>query len=60
MSKRKTTKPTSANTTAETKESLRGVDLVKSEMASDERLRQLGLLDRDHLVVSLNQPPRKK
>ena len=59
MSKRKTTKPTSANTIAETKELLRGDDLEKYKM-SPERLRELGLLDRDHLVVSFNQPPRKK
>ena len=60
MSKRKTTKPTSANTTAETKEPLRGVDLVKSKMASDERLRELGLLDRDELVISFNPVRRNK
>ena len=59
MSKRKTTKPNSANTTAETKEPFRGDDLEKYKM-STERLRELGLLDRDHLVVSFNQPPRKK
>ena len=59
MSKRKTTKPTNANTIAETKEPLRGDDLEKYKM-STERMRELGLLDRDHLVVSFNQPPRKK
>ena len=60
MSKRKTTKPTSANTTAETKEPLRGVDLVKSKKMSSERLKELGLLDRDQLIVSFNPPRRNK
>ena len=42
------------------KEPLRGVDLVKSKMMSPERLKELGLLDRDQLVVSFNPPRRTK
>ena len=41
----------------DTKDKLRGVKLVKSRIASDEKLKELGLLDRDELVVSF--PPRK-
>ena len=39
---------------------LRGLELVKSRMMSDERLRELGFLDRDQLVVSSNPTRRKK
>ena len=60
MSKRKTTTPTSPNTTTETKEPLRGADLVKSKKVSAEKLKELGLADRHHLVLSFYQPPRKK
>ena len=39
---------------------LRGEDLVKSRMMSTERLKELGLLDRDQLVISSNPTRRKK
>ena len=60
MSKRKTTTPTSTNTTVETKEPLRGVDLVKSKKVSAEELKELGLLDKHDLILSFYQPPREK
>ena len=60
MSKRKTTTPTSTNTTAETKEPLRDADLVKSLQVSAEELKELGLADRHDLVLSFYQPPGEK
>ena len=60
MSKRKTTTPTSTNNTAETKEPLRGVDLVKSKKVSAEELKELGLADSHVLVLSFYQPPGEK
>ena len=39
---------------------LRGLELVKSRRMSTERLKELGLLDRDQLVVSSNPTRRKK
>ena len=60
MSKRKTTTPTSTNTTAETKDPLSDADLVKSLEVSAEKLKELGLADRHHLVLSFYQPSRKK
>ena len=41
-------------------DALTGEEFVKSLRMSDEKLRELGLLDRDPLVVSFNRPPRKK
>ena len=39
---------------------LRGEELVKSLRMSTERLKELGLLDRDQLVISSNPTRRKK
>ena len=39
---------------------LRAEDLVKSRMMSTERLKELGFLDRDQLVISSNPTRRKK
>ena len=44
----------------EPSDGLRGEDLVKSRMMSTERLKELGLLDRDQLVISSNPTRRKK
>ena len=41
-------------------DALKGEDLVKSRMMSTERLKELGLLDRDQLVISSNPTRRKK
>ena len=40
------------------KHTLTGVELVRSLRASDEKLRELGLLDRDQLIISI--PPENK
>ena len=44
----------------EPSDGLRGEELVKSRMMSTERLKELGLLDRDQLVISSNPTRRKK
>ena len=41
-------------------DALKGEDLVESRMMSTERLKELGFLDRDQLVVSSNPTRRKK
>ena len=43
------------------KHTLTGVELVRSLRASDEKLRELGLLDRDQLIISIPpDSPKKK
>ena len=39
-------------------DTLRGVELVRSLRGTDERLKELGLLTRDDLVISFNPIPR--